>query len=155
MWAESATYGLKKSPLLAVLFTFPSRYWSAIGLPGVFSLAGWSRLIRTGFPVPRPTQGPARSLAAFAYGALTRYGRPFQAVPPRRSQPPGGPTTPPRPKPLRFGLFPFRSPLLGESLLFSPPLPCSRGFATDQREFGKANPCGNINISPAIAGADL
>ena len=26
-----------------MLFTFPSRYWFAIGLSGVFSLAGWSR----------------------------------------------------------------------------------------------------------------
>ena len=33
----------------------------------------------------------------------------------------GDPTTPRRPEPLRFGLFPVRSPLLGESLLFSLP----------------------------------
>ena len=33
----------------------------------------------------------------------------------------GGPTTPQGPEPLRFGLFPSRSPLLGESLLFSLP----------------------------------
>ena len=39
-----------------MLFTFPSRYWSAIGLSGVFSLTGWSRWIQTGFLVPRPTQ---------------------------------------------------------------------------------------------------
>ena len=32
-----------------------------------------------------------------------------------------GPTTPPGPEPRRFGLFPGRSPLLGESLLFSLP----------------------------------
>ena len=32
-----------------------------------------------------------------------------------------GPTTPPAPKRRRFGLFPGRSPLLGESLLFSSP----------------------------------
>ena len=32
-----------------------------------------------------------------------------------------GPTTPMRPKPHRFGLFPVRSPLLRESLLFSLP----------------------------------
>ena len=32
-----------------------------------------------------------------------------------------GPTTPQGPEPLRFGLFPGRSPLLGESLLFSFP----------------------------------
>ena len=44
------------TPLLGVLFTFPSRYWCAIGLLGVFSLAGWSRPLRAGFLVPRPTQ---------------------------------------------------------------------------------------------------
>ena len=33
----------------------------------------------------------------------------------------GGPTTPPRPEPQRFGLFPVRSPLLGKSFLFSLP----------------------------------
>ena len=32
-----------------------------------------------------------------------------------------GPTTPKRPRPFRFGLFPVRSPLLRESLLFSFP----------------------------------
>ncbi len=39
-----------------MLFTFPSRYWYAIGLPGVFSLAGWSRRIRAEFLVLRVTQ---------------------------------------------------------------------------------------------------
>lgn len=32
-----------------VLFTFPSRYWSAIGHRGVFRLNGWSRQIHTPF----------------------------------------------------------------------------------------------------------
>src|SRR4051812_8250569 len=32
-----------------VLFTFPSRYWSAIGHQGVFRLSGWSRQIHTEF----------------------------------------------------------------------------------------------------------
>ena len=45
------------TPLSAVLFTFPSRYLSPIGLPGVLSLGGWCRRIRTGFLRPRPTQG--------------------------------------------------------------------------------------------------
>ena len=67
------------TPLLAVLFTFPSRYLSTIGLPGVLSLGGWCRLFRTGFLRPRPTQGPARVRARFAYGAVTRCGPPFQA----------------------------------------------------------------------------
>ena len=41
-----------------MLFTFPSRYSFAIGLPGVFSLAGWSRRIRAEFLVLRVTQDP-------------------------------------------------------------------------------------------------
>ena len=45
------------TPLSAVLFTFPSRYLSTIGLPGVLSLGGWCRRFRTGFLRPRPTQG--------------------------------------------------------------------------------------------------
>ena len=48
------------TPLKGVLFTFPSRYLSTIGLRGVFSLAGWSRRIQAGFHVSRPTQGAAR-----------------------------------------------------------------------------------------------
>ena len=76
------------TPLPAVLFTFPSRYLSTIGLPGVLSLGGWCRLLRTGFLRPRPTQG-----------SVWVVSRP------------------------RFGLVPFRSPLLGESLLFSFPPP--------------------------------
>ena len=39
-----------------MLFTFPSRYSFAIGLPGVFSLTGWSRQIRAEFLVIRVTQ---------------------------------------------------------------------------------------------------
>ena len=50
------------TPLLTVLFTFPSRYWFAIGLLGVFSLAGWCRLIQSGLLRPRPTQD-ANSIA--------------------------------------------------------------------------------------------
>ena len=41
---------------LGVLPTFPSRYWSTIGLPVIFSLAAWSPQIQTGFHVSRPTQ---------------------------------------------------------------------------------------------------
>ena len=44
---------------LGVLFTFPSRYWFAIGHRRVFSLGGWSPLLRTGFHVPGPTRGRA------------------------------------------------------------------------------------------------
>ena len=67
------------TPLSGVLFAFPSRYWSTIGRQGVFSLGGWSPRVRTGFLVPRPTR--LRRAGGFAYGAVTRCGRPFQAVP--------------------------------------------------------------------------
>ena len=41
---------------LGVLFTFPSRYSSAIGHRRVFSLGGWSPLLRAGFHVPGATR---------------------------------------------------------------------------------------------------
>jgi hypothetical protein len=43
------------TPLIGVLFTFPSRYCFAIGHAVVFSLTKWSSLIRTGFLVSRTT----------------------------------------------------------------------------------------------------
>ena len=75
----------------------------------------------------------------FAYGTITLYGRPFQAVrlwsglvTPREVRGPlrRDPTTPAvqRPRAItydRFGLFPFRSPLLRES-----PLPPFGGSAS-------------------------
>ncbi|KAK3199772.1 hypothetical protein Dsin_023187 [Dipteronia sinensis] len=48
---------------MGVLFTLPSRYYFAIGHPGVFSLARWSLLIHTGFHVPHATRVRALSLA--------------------------------------------------------------------------------------------
>src|SRR3954453_18208985 len=39
-----------------VLFTFPSRYLSAIGHLGVLSLGGWSPQVRTAFHGCGPTQ---------------------------------------------------------------------------------------------------
>ena len=64
-----------------MLFTFPSRYWFAIGLSGVFSLTGWAPQVHAGFLVPRATQDSTTPRRPFVYGAVTRYGRPFQAVP--------------------------------------------------------------------------
>ena len=104
-----------------MLFTFPSRYWFTIGLYGVFSLAGWSRLIHTEFLVLRTTQDTTRILQPCLYGAVTLSRRPFQNVPVRLQSPHRGPITPPMPKHRRFGLFRVRSPLLAESLLFSLP----------------------------------
>ena len=79
MWAHD--FRVFFTPLFGVLFTFPSRYWSTIGLLGVFSLTGWSRLIQTGFLVSRPTQDTAISRLTYLYGPFTLYGRTFQIVP--------------------------------------------------------------------------
>ena len=44
------------TPLLGVLFTFPSQYWFAIGLSGVFSLTRWCWQIHAKFHRLRATQ---------------------------------------------------------------------------------------------------
>ena len=56
------------TPLRGVLFTFPSRYLCTIGLSGVFSLAGWSRLIHAEFLVIRVTQDTAGMTKASSTG---------------------------------------------------------------------------------------
>ena len=67
-----------------VLFTFPSRYWSTIGHRRVFRVGGWSPLLPTGFHVSGSTRDPVGGPCRFAYGALTLYRRPSQAVPLQR-----------------------------------------------------------------------
>ena len=109
------------TPLFGVLFTFPSQYWFTIGLLGVFSLTGWSPLIQTGFLVSRPTQDSATSHNSFLYGIVTLFDVSFQILPIRLMIRYRGPTTPTLPKQCRFGLFPFRSPLLGKSIFLSFP----------------------------------
>ena len=62
-----------------VLFTFPSRYWFAIGLERVFSLTRWSSQIHAGLLGPRITWETASGERfAFAYGTFTLCGSPFQ-----------------------------------------------------------------------------
>ena len=68
-------------PLIGVLPIFRSRYWCAIGRQGVLSLAGWAPRIRTHFHVLSRTQVPDQKPSPFAYGTITRCGRPFQSVP--------------------------------------------------------------------------
>src|SRR6266568_6018905 len=62
-----------------VLFTFPSRYSFTIGRQEYLALDGGP----PSFPHERPSTwysgGRSRSSIAFAYGALTLYGSPFQA----------------------------------------------------------------------------
>ena len=53
-----------------VLFTFPSRYYSAIGHQVVFSLGGWSPLLPTRFHVPCGTLVPAALLPLSPTGLL-------------------------------------------------------------------------------------
>ena len=89
---------------LGVLFTFPSRYWFAIGHRRVFSLGGWSPRLPTGFHVPGRTRVPPTCGGyGAAYGALTLSRRPSHAVPLPYpfvtasgivSSPAGGPATP-------------------------------------------------------------
>ena len=85
------------TPLLAVLFTFPSRYWYTIGLPGVFSLGGWCRRIQAGFLRSRPTQDTPSHIVDFAYRTVTFFGRTFQICSANLSTSFDGPTTPPLP----------------------------------------------------------
>src|ERR1700759_1238134 len=53
-----------------VLFTFPSRYLSAIGHQGVLSLGGWSPQIQSQFHGSGPTQVPHRE-----NGSISSTGR--------------------------------------------------------------------------------
>ncbi len=124
------------TPLTGVLFTFPSRYWFTIGHQQVFSLGGWSPRIPTGFHVSCGTWvSRAKSPVPLFYRAITFCGRSFQIVQLgtrfvtlqlRRIRARRDPSTPvaQRTRAItrhRFGLFPFRSPLLRESRLLSFP----------------------------------
>src|ERR1700751_1991153 len=128
--------GTISRPLTGVLFTFPSRYWFTIGHQGVFRLRRWSSRIHTDFHGLRATWDPARESLRFrlqGYHPLCRrfptssathaisYSLPSWQL--RLS----GPATPnaqrlPAMARARFGLFPFRSPLLRESRLLSLPV---------------------------------
>lgn len=76
--------------------------------------------------VPRRTQELRESLLGFAYGAVTLCGQTFQksfATKQICNSHARSPTTP-LPYRQRFGLFPFRSPLLRELFLFLRLLRC-------------------------------
>ena len=120
-----------------VLFTFPSRYLSAIGHQGIFRLSRWSCQIRTGFLGPRTTWDPSQENTPFRLrgshplcrtspdpSTMTRLSDSLD----QRQLIPKGPTTPyaqrlPALTRARFGLIRFRSPLLTE-YLFLPVLRC-------------------------------
>jgi hypothetical protein len=102
--------------LLRVLFTFPLRYWFAIGLPVVFRLTRWCWQIQTGFLRPALLRillgnacfsltGLSPSVAMSFQNLLLKY-----VTSTAQSYNPNGHAH-------WFGLFRFRSPLLTESLL--------------------------------------
>ena len=72
--------GLFHSPP-GVLFTFPSQYWSSIGLPSIFSLTGWSPLIPTVFLVSRRTQDTTTTTRSCPYWIITLYDVHFHTLP--------------------------------------------------------------------------
>ena len=103
----------------------------------VFSLGRWSPQFPTGFHVPRGTHERDRSRHSFVYRTVTVCGGPFQRPSTRvmvsdsveeERLPPSRRTTPLPQRPSltrqRFGLFPFRSPLLREYSLFLRVLRC-------------------------------
>ena len=109
------------TPLTGVLFAFPSRYLFTIGSYLVFSLGSWSTRILTGFHVPRHTQDSASRPVRFGYEAFTHSGSPSQVILLQTDFLPNSTYAVLQPHLLWFGLFPVRSPLLGESLLISVP----------------------------------
>lgn len=101
----------------------------------VFRLTGWSRQIHNRFHEPVATREPNNPhIIIFSYRTLTYSGRSFQTTSPNNNaqgvplvdDTQLSPTTP-HTQPLpgitctRFSLIHVRSPLLAESLLFSPP----------------------------------
>ncbi len=119
-----------------VLFTFPSRYSSAIGHQGVFRLTRWSWQIHGRLQESAATREHTNTDPGFSPTGLSpstvplsselRLTPDFLTVRPNGSTTKTRPTTP-NTQPLpgitraRFSLFRFRSPLLTESLLFSLP----------------------------------
>src|SRR5438132_2071142 len=82
------------TPLTAVLFTFPSRYWFTIGRQLVFRLTPWSAWIHTKFHVHRITQEIPRRARIVGYGPFTLYGAAFQKLHLTFALPRRAPTTP-------------------------------------------------------------
>ncbi|GFT80700.1 uncharacterized protein NPIL_190741 [Nephila pilipes] len=134
--------------LFKVLFNFPSRYLFAIGLTVVFSL-GWS------LPPVLGLHSQATRLAGEPrgnHGARERASHPLRKMPRSWRLPAHSRSTlPTRPngtfpcsrQGFGAGLLPVRSPLLGESLLFSfPPLNNMLKFSGEQPDEPESGPAG-------------
>ena len=68
-----------------VLFTFPSRYLSAIGHQGIFRLSRWSCQIRTGFLGPRTTWDTCTESRTFRLPGSHRLRQAFPDLSPMHS----------------------------------------------------------------------
>ena len=113
----------------------------------LFSLGGWSPLLPTRFLVPRGTQDSSSARSRFLYGTLTLCGGVFHPPSSGRRRSCGwsyNPACSLSPTSSRFGLLPFRSPLLWESRLIS------LGRATEMFQFTHAPPSG-LSIHPAVS----
>src|SRR5690348_5457286 len=98
--------------------------WSA-PLPARFRVSGGTHVRAASARRPRRLRGshPLRRPVPAAFGCARRSGRaPCRALPARRPTPSRHRRQPV--PPARFGLFPVRSPLLGESFLFLAVLRC-------------------------------
>ena len=105
------------TPLAGVLFTFPSRYWFAIGCQVVFSLIQWSGRIHAEFHVHRITWDTPRRLRT----SHTRLSRSLVALSKALCSSSACHIEVPLPLGNKFPwfrLFRFRSPLFTESLRF-------------------------------------
>lgn len=116
-WTISSTF----HSLFKVLFIFPSRYLFAIGLSPVFSLGrnlppDWGCIPKQ----PDSPTAPRGATGSEHNGALTLSGAPFQGTWARSAAEDASPDynseTPVKAPDSQAGLFPVRSPLLGESL---------------------------------------
>ena len=63
-----------------MLFTFPSRYWFAIGGQKYLALGGGPPRFPQGFSCPGVLGNSSQSQPTFPYGAITPYGGPFQTL---------------------------------------------------------------------------
>jgi hypothetical protein len=113
----------------------------------VFSLGAWSPRLPTGLACPVVLRVACRPHAAFVYGTLTPFGGPSQTLRLAAWRRSAG-ALQPRPSG-RFGLFPFRSPLLGESSLFLGVLRCfSSPGSPSYRRLIAVHGFGPVRVSP-------
>ena len=112
-----------------VLFHSPSRRSFHLSLtvlvhyrsPTVFSLAGWCRLVQTGFLRSRPTQGISPPSAPYVYRPVTFCGAAFQSASSSLRLDSGSPATPRSRSPRVWAAPRSLAATWGITVLFSAP----------------------------------